>query len=323
MKVWLHRYAVLTALATLILIGIGGLVTSREAGMAVPDWPTSYGYNMFALPFSMWVMGTFYEHTHRLFASFVGFLTTVLMVWLLVSEPRPWLRKLGVVAFFAVILQGVLGGLRVRLMKDELGIPHAALAQLFLALVSLIALFTAPAWNRTPLRWVTETVGAGWLRRLLVSITCIIFVQLLLGAGMRHQHAGLAVSTFPLAYGKLWPSTDAASLLAINQSRSESHGANLITAAHVHLHMAHRIVAVLLLLGVGVFWWNLRRRNGTKATETRFALAWVWLFLAQATLGAATVLYDKAADLATAHVMLGAASLVFGIIFTVTAYVRP
>src|SRR5512147_1858483 len=110
---WLHRFAVLTAATTLALIWIGGLVTSHGAGMAVPDWPTTYGYNMFFFPISKWVGGIFYEHTHRLVASGVGFLTVILAVWLWVKESRPSLRWLGVLAVFLVMLQGVLGGLRV------------------------------------------------------------------------------------------------------------------------------------------------------------------------------------------------------------------
>src|SRR5436190_22037818 len=91
---WLNRFAWLTAAATLLLIGLGGLVTSKEAGMAVPDWPTSYGYNMFLFPIHLWTGGIFYEHTHRLLASLVGLLTSILAVWLWVREPRVWLRWL-------------------------------------------------------------------------------------------------------------------------------------------------------------------------------------------------------------------------------------
>src|SRR5262245_858899 len=85
---WLHRFAVLTAFATLILIVIGGLVTSHGVGMAVPDWPNTYGYNMFLFPFSKWVGGILYEHSHRLTASFVGVLTTVLALWLWARETK-------------------------------------------------------------------------------------------------------------------------------------------------------------------------------------------------------------------------------------------
>src|ERR1043166_3825639 len=117
---WLHRFAMLTALATLALIGIGGLVTSHEAGLAVPDWPTSYGYNMFLFPFPKWwrVGNVFYEHSHRLFPSGVGLLTVILAIWVWIAEPRRWMRWLAGGAVLAVVLQGVLGGLRVVLLKD-------------------------------------------------------------------------------------------------------------------------------------------------------------------------------------------------------------
>src|SRR5947199_4489207 len=137
---WLHRFAVLTAAATLLLICVGGVVTSNGAGLSVPDWPTSYGYNMFFFPFSKWrIGGIFYEHSHRLVASGVGLLTVGLAVWLWVKEQRRWLRWLGVAAVFGVMLQGLLGGLRVTQLKDEIGIFHAALAQLFFVCLSAIA----------------------------------------------------------------------------------------------------------------------------------------------------------------------------------------
>src|SRR4051812_45283946 len=145
---WLNRFAVLTAFATLCLICIGGLVTSHGAGMAVPDWPTTYGYNMFLFPISKWVGGIFYEHSHRLVASGVGFLTTILAVWLWLKEERRWLRWVGIAAWVAVAAQGVLGGLRVTLYKQELGIFHATLAQLFFLTVCGIAFCLSPSWER-------------------------------------------------------------------------------------------------------------------------------------------------------------------------------
>src|ERR1043166_8596995 len=101
---WLHRFALLTAAATLALIGIGGLVTSHEAGMAVPDWPNTYGYNMFLFPFSQWIGGILYEHSHRLAAALVGFLTAILAIWAWVRESKGTDRWLGVVAIFMVLL---------------------------------------------------------------------------------------------------------------------------------------------------------------------------------------------------------------------------
>src|ERR1051325_2597094 len=124
------------------------LVESHEAGMAVPDWPTSYGYNMFLLPFAKWwhAGNIFYEHGHRLFASGVGVLTTILAVWLWLKEPRAWVRGLGAAAFLAGGFQGVLGGLRVVLVKDAIGIFHALLAQVFFVLTCAIALVTGRGW---------------------------------------------------------------------------------------------------------------------------------------------------------------------------------
>src|SRR5438094_8352425 len=118
---WLNRFAWLTCVATLLLICSGGMVTSKNVGLAVPDWPTTFGYNMFLFPVSKWVGGILFEHTHRLMGSLVGFLTIILAVWLWVREDRPWVRNLGAIAVFGVILQGILGGLRVTMMKGQIG----------------------------------------------------------------------------------------------------------------------------------------------------------------------------------------------------------
>src|SRR5437870_9959173 len=240
---WLNRFAWLTALSTLVLVGIGGLVTSKEAGMSVPDWPTSYGYNLFFFPISKWVGGIFYEHTHRLVASGVGILTAVLAVWLWLKESRRWLRWLGVLALFAVVLQGVLGGLRVVLFKDEIGIFHAALAQLFFVLTCSIALFTSRWWSDAPSLKSARPDG-GRLRPLFLFATLLIFAQLILGATMRHQHAGLSIPDFPAAYGKVWPPMDPASVTQYNQQRHEITAVNPITAVQIGLQMAHRIMAL-------------------------------------------------------------------------------
>src|SRR5256886_17572622 len=119
---WLNRFAWFTAVATLFLICSGGMVTSKGVGLAVPDWPTTFGYNMFLFPFSRWIGGILFEHTHRLIASAVGFLTVILAVWLWLAEDRRWIRNLGFSAVASVILQGILGGLGVPMLKDEIGI---------------------------------------------------------------------------------------------------------------------------------------------------------------------------------------------------------
>jgi cytochrome c oxidase assembly protein subunit 15 len=312
---WLHRFAVLTAIATLGLIGMGGLVTSHGAGMAVPDWPTTYGYNMFLFPVSLWKGGIFYEHSHRLWASLVGLLTVILAVWLWVKEPRRWLCWLGTGAVFAVVLQGVLGGLRVTLFKAQIGIFHATFAQLFLVLMAAIALFTS--------RWWQNLATAGWpklpdsTRRLASLAMLAVIGQLILGATMRHQHAGLAVPDFPLAYGRVWPATDPATLEAINQKRLDTREFQAITAFQIHLHMAHRVGAVLASALVFAAAWRLRSIAGAPAGLRHLAGVWAGLILIQFALGAATVLSNKAADVATAHVVCGALSLLTGSLIVV------
>src|ERR1044071_6561877 len=144
---WLNRFAWFICVAALLLICSGGMVTSKNVGLAVPDWPTTFGYNMFLFPVSKWVGGILFEHTHRLMGSLVGLLTIILAVWLWVREDRPWVRNLGAIAVVGVILQGILGGLRVTLMKDQIGIFHACVAQAFLGLLVLIALVTGRFWR--------------------------------------------------------------------------------------------------------------------------------------------------------------------------------
>ena len=317
---WLDRFAWLTAGATFLLIGIGGLVTSKGAGMAVPDWPTTYGYNMFLFPIRLWGSGTgvFYEHTHRLFASFVGLLTTILAVWLWCRESRAWLRWLGVAAFFAVLLQGVLGGLRVTLLKDQIGIVHAALAQAFLVLVTLIAFATSGAGERWLAGFRNQALSLP-LRRVVLCSTFLIALQLILGATMRHQHAGLAIPDFPLAYGQWWPPMEPPFLDQINRTRLGIHEYQPITAFQIGLHMTHRLMALAILASVSTAVWMARRELARGALLRRWLWGWLGLVCLQGLLGALTVWSNKAADVATAHVLLGALTLLSGALLSVGA----
>ena len=146
--IWLHRYAKLVAASTLLLIAAGGMVTSTGSGLSVPDWPNTYGWFMFSFPMDKWVGGIFYEHSHRLIASTVGFLTIVLAIWTWRVEPRAWVRWLGLAALGAVILQGLLGGLTVLLLLPApVSIGHAGLAQLFFCITLTLAVVTSPWWK--------------------------------------------------------------------------------------------------------------------------------------------------------------------------------
>lgn len=311
---WLHRFAIATALATLVLLCFGGLVTSHGAGLAVPDWPNSYGYNMFLFPISKWVGGIFYEHTHRLVASFVGFLTVILTFWLWKRDSRRWMKRLGIAALFLVIVQGVMGGLRVTLLKDEIGIIHATLAQLFFVLISAIALFTSPWWRANDRQAAASKSRLG-LGGHVGWVTLLILTQLVLGAAMRHQHAGLAIPDFPLAYGKLWPDLDADSIARYNQHRLESSAANPITATAIVLQMAHRFLAAGIFLGVASAAVLTRRKRLGDPILTRASQLWFGLICIQVALGAFTIWTGKSADIATTHVAVGALSLVTGALF--------
>ena len=184
LSAWPHRIAVTLACATLPLLFIGGLVTSLGAGLAVPDWPTTFGYNMFLYPWSKMIGGIFYEHSHRLVASFVGLLTVALAFLLWFREKRTWMRWLGVGALGLVIVQGILGGLRVILLQHTLAIIHACFAQAFFAFAVCLAVFTSPQWQGQPEQ--TPVADGGRLRRLCAVTTGLIYVQLIFGAVLRH-----------------------------------------------------------------------------------------------------------------------------------------
>jgi cytochrome c oxidase assembly protein subunit 15 len=240
-------------------------------------------------------------------------------VWPRCQPSSRALRYLGLAAFFAVVLQGVLGGLRVVLYKDQIGILHAALAQCFFVLLCILALLTRKSKEvQASAGGLTQTEVLFWRRAswLFAGVTALIFCQLVLGATMRHQHAGLAISDFPLAYGKLWPAMDPSSIEVYNARRMEVVAVKPITAFQIVLQMVHRLMALGVLAGVGVCAWWLRRNAGKRIHLSRLALGWLGLVFVQAILGAATIWSGKAADVATAHVMVGAASLALGAIGT-------
>jgi len=188
---WVHRLAVMTVAATVFLLFVGAVVTSKGVGLAVPDWPTTFGHNMFLFPWARMVGGVFYEHSHRLVASGVGFLTLLLAVLLWISEPRRWVQWLGTFALFLVIVQGVIGGLRVVFVEQWFAVVHAGLAQAFFGLIVALALFTSDRWRRES-HSVTVT-GAARVQRLCVLTTMLIYFQAIVGALVRHTGVAIEV----------------------------------------------------------------------------------------------------------------------------------
>jgi heme a synthase len=310
-RAWLNRFAWLTCVATLLLICSGGMVTSKGVGLAVPDWPTTFGYNMFLFPVSKWIGGILFEHTHRLMGSLVGFLTIILAAWLWLGEDRQWVRNLGVIALGGVIVQGILGGLRVTMMKDEIGIFHASIAQAFLGLLIVIALVTTRFWRALGNEQFDFQKFAP-IRTLGIAITIAIYVQLALGATMRHQHRDLAMLDFPTANGAWIPDTSATALAKINAWR-DARGLSDVTAFQIWLQMAHRLLAFIIAIAVVAFCLRVGRDAPRFAAVKRLSIFWVALVACQIALGAWTIWSNKAADVATAHVALGAVMLSFGV----------
>ncbi len=192
MSAGVHWLALLTAGSTGILIFIGGLVTNTGSALAVPDWPTTFGYNMFLYPWSKMVGGILYEHSHRLVGSIVGLLMLTLALLLWIKEPRRWVRWLGTVALGAVIVQGALGGLRVLLVSagGSLAIIHGCLAQAFFALTVGLAVVTSQRWTEGP-RPVRHADAAP-LKRLCLLTTGLTYLQIMFGAMLTHTGTLLA-----------------------------------------------------------------------------------------------------------------------------------
>ena len=309
----LHWYAIFVAASVLVLMCSGGLVTSHGAGMAVPDWPNSFGYNMFLFPVSRWVGGVFFEHTHRLIASGVGLLTIGLCVLTVMIEDRLWVKWLTGIAVIAVIVQGVLGGLRVTEHNAVLGLFHGCLAQGFFATVATVALVTSRFWRR--IKRATNERDVRSLRFWTIIVTVMLFIQLVLGASMRHSHTGLSIPDFPTAYGRIFPPLDAASIARINEARIAPQAP--ISSGLILLQYIHRVWAVLIVVGLTSVAIRILRRRQLAAPARSIAGFWLVLVFIQFALGAWTVWSNKAADIATSHVFVGALTFMSGVLLSV------
>ncbi len=295
--VWLHRYTKLLAAAALILIAAGGLVTSTGSGLAVPDWPNTYGYFMFSFPFSKMVGGILYEHGHRLIASAVGLMTIGLAVWLSRRDPRRWVRHLGWIALATVVIQGILGGITVLyLLPAPISIGHAGLAQIFFVLIVALAVFTSPGWgtrDNHPGGSLNPPADDQILRLLALVTPVAIYIQILIGAAMRHTGAGLAIPDFPLMFGHLVPPE---------------------WSAAITIHFAHRVGAIVVTLIVVATAGRVLTHHRHTREKTYSAALLIMVVLAQFTLGALTVLSEKQVAFNTAHVATGALLLATSVV---------
>ncbi len=310
----LNLYARFCVGSVIFLIVLGAIVTSKGAGLAVPDWPQSYGYNMFLFPYSRWVGGIFWEHTHRLVASGIGVMTIILTIWIWKKDSRKWMKGLGLFALFLVIFQGILGGGRVVWLKDGLGLIHGCTAQLFLAVIGSIALFTSRLWNE---RKRVSSLSRGSVK-FVAFITILVFLQLTFGATMRHAHKGLSILDFPKAYGSWWPHVTQDQIPEINQERRES-GHPETTLMLIHLQMGHRFLAYLLTVLILMMAWKWGSDVQLPSELRMASKIWGASVLFQVTLGACTILTDRGFEVTSAHVALGAWTLLMGVLITIYA----
>ena len=261
-----HHFAVFTACATVLLLVAGALVTSNDAGLAVPDWPTSYGTF-----FPPMVGGIFYEHGHRMVATFVGMVTIGLAVVLWRADSRPWMRRLGWTALGAVIAQGLLGGLTVKLrLPPEVSIAHATLAQAFFCITVAISVFSGRWWHgNVP---VFEDTASPRLATLSLWLAGVTFVQVVLGAGYRHN----AISIVPHLAG----AAAVLALVIVTSRVVRRRFANVSALRHLAVWL-HAVVGAQILLG-GVAWWS--RLATREAPQPQVPT--IWLTVAHTVLGA-------------------------------------
>ncbi len=299
----LHLFALLVAVSTAVLIFAGGLVTSTGSGLSVPDWPTTYGWSMFTFPLDKMVGGIRYEHTHRLIASGVGFLIVILAGWLWRTEPRAWVRNLGYAALAAVVTQGILGGITVLwYLPDPVSIAHAGLAQLVFCLTVTLALVTSPGWKSAyePSR-AMKVRDDRILPRIALITTILIYLQILVGATMRHTDAGLAIPDFPLAFGHLIPP---------------------VWDGKIAVHFAHRVGALVVASMVIATAGHALYHHGRRGELRRPSILLLSLVAVQITLGALTILSGKQFVINSLHVVTGAAVLGTSLVLTLRAH-RP
>lgn len=290
---WLRRFTKLVAASTLFLIFAGAMVTSTGSGLAVPDWPTTYGENMFTFAYHKWVGNIFYEHGHRLIASAVGFLTIIQAVWLQRREPKKFVRTLGWIALAAVIVQGLLGGITVLLfLPKAVSISHAALAELFFCINVSIAFFTSRWYHG--LRAMEKgdaPLTMAW------GLTGLVYAQILAGAVLRHFGAGLAIPDFPLSFGRVIP-------VFANGS---------IVAAFVHRAGGFVVAAAVIVMAVRLL--RYERDHPLRGIAHLLLL----VVFAQVLLGGYVIWSGKQPHITSLHVVTGAFTLALSLVLTLSA----
>ncbi len=287
-SIWLSRFAKLTCLSTYLLIVVGSLVTTTGSGLAVPDWPLSFGQY-----FPEMKGGVLFEHGHRMVAGTVGIMMTVLAVWIWLAENRRWLKMLALGAWFAVVAQAILGGITVlNQLPVAVSVSHAGLAMMFFAMTAFIALATDDSWDVIREK-VAKTPPASALTKFTIAAAAIVYIQIMFGAIMRHMGAGMAIPDWPLSYGQIIPPRLEVATIAFN---------------FAHRSWAWVTAAVLVILFLAV------RRHATREHGLhKWAHILAGLVFVQILLGAWTVWSIKDHVVTTLHVAVGAAIWVISV----------
>jgi len=301
----------------LVLIFAGALVKSHEVGLSVPDWPTTYGYQMFKFPFSDMVGGIFYEHGHRMIATVVGFMTLILSIIVYLSDNDLWLKKLTFSALGLVIIQGLFGGLTVLLyLPAYISVIHAILAQTFFVLIIFIS-FSLSIKDKQKLDNLSDVPDLK-IPAYLVAIS--IYIQLILGAIMRHTESGLAIPDFPLSGGYIIPPFNQ-SMIETIQSMHFDAGLQFVELYQIIFHYFHRLGAFIVTLSIGYLSFSLVQLKLKFSIVHKLTLSIILLLLIQIFLGAMTIWTVKNPLITSFHVLNGA--IILGISALIVIHVRP
>lgn len=309
----LQRFAWLVFSLIILLIFFGGHVKSTNSGLSVPDWPNTYGHFMFSFPMDRMIGGIFWEHSHRMIATVVGALTLALTIWVWFVEKRKWVKNLALAASVAVVVQGLFGGLTVLFyLPVWTSSIHGTLAQSYLCMVLVLALALSPKWKNDTARFADSEKKS--LRTLALWTVGAIFVQLMLGAVMRHSEAGLAIPDFPTMFGSWIPPLGKESLAFANSELARNGILSKmrlteVTQGQILTHLAHRLWAVVVT--ALVIWTAVRvfRSHSAISRLRRPAILLLILLTFQITLGIFTIYTEKQPSITTLHVLTGALTL--------------
>jgi len=306
MKKTIHILAIFTMLLTFFLIFVGALIKSTEAGLSVPDWPTTFGENMFLFPYTSMVGGIFYEHSHRLIASLVGFCILLNTILIQFSNFYKLVKIVSLITLCAVITQGILGGLTVLyFLPAWLSASHGTLGQTTFCLTIILAVTTSPKWYKNKVIKSNSKIT-----KLSFVAVALVWTQLIIGAIVRHTESALVALDFPKINDTWIPAFDQKSIDKINYERFVQNfdfilNLDPITSGQLLIHFTHRSFGYIIFLFMIYYCFNLYKKRLFKTTP----IILFFLIITQIALGALTVLSKKEFIITSLHVSNGAAIL--------------